>query len=404
MMKRSSLLPVFLVLMTLSALSLSAHDWGLFFDQGFTGQGTGIVNNFSYSGSLVPWLSIPLSKNGRLYFSAGATAEYVNQNVFFIPELLITEWIHRIGENMEIKAGRMWYSDPLGFIAKNLFDGASLSLDIGSKGILSAGLWYTGLLYKKSARITMTVDDYISYNADLDYSVFMYTYFAPRRLLWALDWGNQDPAERLSLRTALIGQFDLSKNGQSFHSQYLTAKAGVPARDFTFELGACFELAESPGETKVSLAGEIGIRWNLPTPVQDQLSLIGRFSNGTARNGSFAAFVPITAEPQGKILQAKFSGLSMVRLAYTAQFHERLLFDLADSYFILGDMGTYMGLPAGRNGHFLGNEFYGSLTWTPISDLRIKLGGGVFLPSMGNADSQAESLWLAELNATLAIF
>ena len=152
------------------------------------------------------------------------------------------------------------------------------------------------------------------------------------------------------------------------------------------------------------MAVELGIGWMPPTPITDMLKLTGRFSNGTTEDGSFAAFVPISTVYQGEILQAKFSGLSVISLDYTARLDKTLGINLSSSYFILSDLGTYQGYYAERDGHFLGNEFFGRVIWSPFSDLQLNLGGGVFLPSMGNTDSQGETLWRIELNVKLAIF
>ena len=405
---------VVLCWLLLPALSLSAMDWGLQLDQtlGFEGITDG-DNSFSYSGTIIPWLSTPLGQAGNvnLYLSAGATLEYADKTAFFIPELLRTELAWRMEGGKELKFGRIPYTDPLGLIASGLFDGARFSLNTGS-GAFGAGVWYTGLLYKRSADITITDDDDTLYKTDLDYANFADTYFAPRRLLFALDWANPYLTDWLRLKAAVIGQLDLRGDDPRYHSQYLALKASVPAGNFIFDLGGAFELAEVSNdvfgetsyETKIALAGEIGIAWMLPTQIKDQLKFTGRFTNGTVADSSFAAFVPVTTIPQGDILQEKLSGLSMLRLDYTAQLNETFSFNAASSYFIASDLGTYKGFPSGRDGHFLGNEFSGRMIWSPFSDLQLRLGGGVFLPSMGNSGSSNGALWRVELNALLAIF
>jgi hypothetical protein len=403
---------VFLSLLLLPALSLSALDFGLLADHtlGVEGGGTmdsgSAADGFSYSGTLIPWLStsLGLSHNkARLYLSVGLTAEYAKENSNFIPELLRAELTLPIGAAMEIKAGRMRYADPLGFVASGLFDGARFSLDGANYGTFGVGAWYTGQLYKRSARITMTEKELALYDAGLDYNNFADTYFAPARLLFALDWDNPYPAQWLRLKTALIGQVDIS-GGETLHSQYAAVKASIPVKSFVFDLGACFELAQASGENRISLAGELAAAWMLPTPIRDRLALTGRFSSGVSDNGALAAFVPVTTEEQGHILKAKFSGLSTVCLDYTARLHESFSLIIASAYFILSDAETYRGLPAGRSGPALGNEFYARLVWSPLSDLRLNLGGGAFLPSLGNADSMGKPVWLAELNAVIAIF
>jgi hypothetical protein len=77
---------------------------------------------------------------------------------------------------------------------------------------------------------------------------------------------------------------------------------------------------------------------------------------------------------------------------------------IADSYFVLSDLGTYQGRPYGKDGHFLGNEVYGFVTWNPLSDLQIKAAGGIFLPSLGNADKEADPMWRIDLSVIMALF
>ena len=117
-----------------------------------------------------------------------------------------------------------------------------------------------------------------------------------------------------------------------------------------------------------------------------------------------SAFVPITAVPHGDILEAKLSGISMIRLDYSARLHETFSLTVASSYFILSDLGTYRGPPVERDGHILGNEFSARIMWAPVSDVRLGLGGGVFLPAMGNADSSGAALWRLGLNVIILIF
>ena len=412
MMKR--LFPALILLILIPVFSLSAFDWGLQLDQTLGAEGvTDGTKDITYSGTLIPWFSAPLGSTGvaSFYFSAGATAEYANDTTFFIPELLHTELAWRFGDNKELKFGRIPYADPLGFIVNGLFDGARFSLDTNA-GAFGAGFWYTGFLYKRSADITMTDDDDSLYKTKLDYSNFVDTYFAPRRLIAALDWDDPYLADWIRLKASLIGQFDLRDKDPRYHSQYLAFKASIPAGNFVFDLGGAFELAEISNDllgetaydTKIALAGDLGIGWMLPTPINDMLKFTGRFTNGVVDDSSLAAFVPITTVGQGDILQEKLSGLSMLRLDYTAQLHGTFSFNLASSYFIASDLGTYKGFPAGRDGHFLGNEFSGRLIWSPFSDLQLNLLGGVFLPSLGNADSSNGALWRVELNAILAIF
>jgi len=392
------------------AFFLSAADWGTMLEGTAARE---ITDDLQYSGSLVPWVSVPFlgaegtELRGGLYFSAGITAEYKKDTWTFIPELLRTELSFR-WDGGEIKAGRMYYTDPLGFVAQGLFDGAHLVLNLGG-GSLGIGAWYTGLLYKKNANITMTGPELESYNTDpanndfpdTYFGDFWDSYFAPRRLLAALDWEHPALGEWVRLKASLIGQMDLSGSENLYHSQYLTFKIGVPVSRFTFELGGCFELAEAADSYQIAYAGELGIAWMPPLSIPNRLMLLGRYAGGKV-DDTITAFVPITTESQGDVLKAKFSGLSMIRLEYMARFHRSFSIGFRNSYFILNDLGTYQGLPLGREGHFLGNEVYGFLTWNPFSDLQFRGGGGVFLPFLGDADPNGDILWRAELTMSFA--
>jgi hypothetical protein len=242
-----------------------------------------------------------------------------------------------------------------------------------------------------------------SYNSGFDYADFWNTYFAPRRLIGVLDWEHPSLAEYIDIGIALIGQYDLCGDERFYHSQYLVFKAGIPVNAFTFNLGGCAEVMELPGTYHVSFAGELGIAWAPPASFPNMLTFSGRYSAGTV-DDTLTAFVPITTEPQGGVLKAKLSGLSIIRLDYIARLHQTFSLSFQGSYFILNDLGTYQGRPAGKGGYFLGSELYGFLVWSPVSDIRIKGGGGVFLPSLGNAEPNGKMQWGAELGLTLALY
>ncbi|MDR0301920.1 MAG: hypothetical protein LBI04_06380 [Treponema sp.] len=385
--------------------SLAAMDYGLLFDNNVSYDAAGDEGETKYSGTLVPWFSMPIEETADLYISAGAAAKYEDKKWNIIPELLRTEATLRMGEDGELHIGRMPYSDPLGFVVSGLFDGARYSHDLADGSRLGAGVWYTGFLYKKSANITMTQDELVSYNAPVEYANFLDTYFAPQRVLAAADWEHPGINEFIRLRLTLAGQFDLSGSDILYHTQYLMAKAMMPVQAFVFELGACLELAEMENLYQFAFAGELGIGWPLPTYLNDRLMFTGRFSSGTNDDDStIRAFVPITSEPQGNIIKEKISGLSTIKLDYSARLYSTLSISLTSMYFILSELDTYQGPPGGKDGYFLGNEFYGRAIWSPLSDLRITAGGGIFLPSLGNADKNGGNFWRVDLGVLLALF
>ena len=391
------LLKLFLcVFLVLPCMSLGALDFGLIADQSPAFSGSGTESSFDYQGVLIPRFSALLGDNGRLYVSAGVSLQ--NSPWVVVPELLRTEFSWRF-QSGELKFGRMQYSDPLGLIADGLFDGAHFSFDTEA-GSFSVGVWYTGLLHKKRTEITMTRDEQDSYYTDLDYSNFSSTYFAAKRMVAALGWEHPGLKEVLRARIAILGQIDLE--GTDLNSQYLAGKFSLPLGNFIFDLGGCLELIENSSDFGIGLAGELGVTWMFPAALGSRLVFLGRFSSGEFEDSSMNAFLPITTSYQGSVLKGKLSGLSMLSLDYLARFHHTFSAGVSTSYFIRSDKGSFTLL--GNDGWFLGGEFYGRLFWSPVSDLQINLGGGVFLPGMGDAAPNADPLWRVELNVVLSLY
>ena len=408
-----------LPLMFLQLFSLDAADFGL-----VTSQYAGIDNkknkdaNFEYEANILPRLSFLLGNSGDLFLSAGITLGMSADNqpsankFYWIPELLRTEFSWR-QNGMGIRLGRINYADPLGFIATGLFDGIQFSY-YSTAGIFSAGAWYTGLLYRKNAYITMTETDQAAYGASVDYNDFNRfsdTYFASRRLLASLDWEHPSIAQLLNLKAAVTAQFDLTGNKEdTYHSQYITIKASVPVNSFTFELGGSLEIAEMDvaevKDTNIAFAGDMGIYWMLPTGFDSLLALTGHFLGGNTA-GIMGAFVPLSNRFYGDILKAKLSGLSLLGLNYTMRFTSALVTGLSVSHFIRNDLVTYKAYPVknkDNGGRFLGTEFFARLVWGPFSDLQLSCGGGVFLPVMGNAAPDEKPQWSVELAVILALY
>ena len=392
-----------LTVLFLLPLSLFSFDWGLLADQDFSIEN--VVDSDSnpdiiYSATLLPWFSAPI-RDGDLYLSLGVTAKYEGEKWFFIPELFQTDFTYNFAD-LEFRVGRMRYSDPMGIIAEGLFDGLSLAYDT-SIGNFSAGVWYTGFLFKKTANITMTTDDLSAYNTEFSYDKFWDTYFSSRRILAAVGWEHYGLGELVRLKVSLLNQADVNGRDTWYHSQYLAAQAGIPILNyFVLDLGGSLSFSEVPDDFDIGLIGELGFAYFLPTSFQDRLRISGIFSSG--KSDALGPFIPVTTVSQGDVLGAKISGLSKICLDYTARLHRTFSFSVSSAYFVLSDKVTYEGWPGEKEGYFLGNEFFGRLIWSPVSDLQLNLGGGLFIPAMGNAAPDEKPRWKVEISAQLAIF
>jgi hypothetical protein len=177
-----------------------------------------------------------------------------------------------------------------------------------------------------------------------------------------------------------------------------------------FEFGGGIEIAQvrtgSEDELNIALAADAGVSWMPPLPLANRFSLTGRYTSGKADSGPLSAFRPITGSRYGNILKTEIPGLSIIGLDYTIRLHEKFSTSLNGSYFIRSDKGTYMAYPVtvdAQEKHFLGGEFYGRFMWSPVSDLSLNLGGGVFIPYIGNVAPDVDPRWRVELSAVFAL-
>jgi hypothetical protein len=400
-------LTTFFLLLGTSGTSLFAIDYGLVLDAAVNyGSAEGLANpgieKLDFSGILRPWVDIPLNENMDLHISAGFSLKYEQEEMAAAPELYHTEFTWRPREAQYLGIGRLYYCDPLEFIAEGFFDGAAWASPLGN-GELSLGAYYTGLLYKKTANITVTDDELASYSSKLAYGDFADSYFAPKRILGIAGY-SMILGDDLRLNFALLGQFDLNGNEEYYSSEYFVVRAVYPLGDFILEAGGTAEIIETSGESVLfGLVGVLGASWKLPGSLQDQLSLRGRYASGRWGNSAMAEFRPLTTETQGQVLRAKFSGLTIIEAEYIARLHKTFALDLSAAYFIQNDLGTYQGYFASATDYLLGADVYAQFIWNPVSDLRCGLGGGAFLPGLGNTSSDSKPLWRINLSITTTV-
>ena len=397
----------FLAAILILPASVRAFDFGL-----ITSQYAGLYNQtdneniFEYKGDVIPRFSGLIGDSGDFLISAGFSFRAKNE-FYFVPELLRTEINMRFGGSA-IRAGRVYYSDPLGFIAGGLFDGIRFSHN-SSAGILGAGMWYTGLLYKETANITMTDNDADIYEAEFDYGDFANTYFAPARLLMSFDWEHPSIAELLSLKAAITCQFDLSGADVALHTQYLTVKASLPMKSLLFEIGGSLETLQTvladDNKFTMAFAGDFGVFWTPPLDFHSRLSFTGHIAGGRV-DDFIGAFVPVTTKVYGSVFQPRLSALSILTLNYTARLGPAIGAGLSATCFVRNDLGTQVSYPVSEDsqGYFLGTEIFARIIWSPFSDLQLNIGAGAFLPALGDAGPEEQALWRAEITMVLAIY
>jgi hypothetical protein len=368
------------------------------------------VNEYEYRFDVLPRVLIYIGDIGEFYMSArvGLGREEIGQGkkdyLFIVsPEATRTDITLRFG-NWGLNFGRLFHADPLGFINTGLFDGIKLS-HTSKDGNISVGALYTGFLFKKSANIALTAEEQIHYDMPVENPYD--TYFAPGHMLLSLDYEHPSVFEKFQLKAAVTEQIDISRMDDKYHSQYFTLKTSLPYKSFTFDFGASFEMALSvlEGDDNYSnaFAFDGGVYWMLPTKFSSRLALTGRYGGQVSQG----IFVPLTNRFYGNVLKARLPGLSVFTLDYSARIISSLRTSLSVMYFVRNDLWTYAGYPVDINnnaGHLLGPEFFTRIVWTPFSDINVNLGGGMFLPSLGNVNPGQKFRWYAELSVALTLF
>nr|AGS54329.1 hypothetical protein [uncultured bacterium contig00115] len=385
------------ILLFAASFAFSA-DFGLLIDQKLE---TEKIENqlLTYTPAVTPWFSWNGGKGVSLYLSAVLSLEYKRTDAasgwhdpFIIPELGRSAFSWR-NDTMSFEAGRINYQDACGFIAAGLFDGFSFQA-VTSGGIISAGVFYTGLLYRETAKIIMTQEDNGDYAAPWDFSDNFKYYFSSKRLFASVRW-SYPLSEMINLNAQLLAQFDLNGREQGINSQYAQILADLyPAGIMKISLGALFETMQYGGEFGIGFGALARFSMDLPTSLNDSLNLAFKFTSGY-KDAKMPGFIPISGVQQGMIFTEGLSGLAVIGLDYDIMIIKSLTAQAAFKYFIR----TY---EAESGGGLYGGEFWASLAWQPFNDIRAALGGGAFIPAMGNVNPDADMMWKISASVILS--
>jgi hypothetical protein len=292
-----------------------------------------------------------------------------------LPELSRFSFAYRAGQRYSIEAGRVVYADVLGHIASGLFDGLRFQTATPIGGV-SAGAYYTGLLYKETAKILMTANDAAQYGKPVenfdDYCASKRIFAAVRLDIPVMEYHNSS--------FEVLAQFDMNDNEEKLHSQYAQAVIEIFTQEnMKISGGFIFETMENGGGDFAAAYGALAaFETEMPGSLNDNLKFTAKFSSGPV-NETFPGFVPLTTITQGMVFPGTFSGLWQAKINYTVRLLPSLFAETNISYF----GRTYSEADSG--GNLYGGEIRASLAWQPLEDIRATLDCGVFMPGTGNA-------------------
>jgi hypothetical protein len=373
------------ILMMCSAAAVFGADFGL--TLGTEGACAGNLNpeGFSITVTAVPWVSSALTEKIDAYVSGIVTFDYEEERgpePYF--EMGRTELNLRPAPAVYLTLGRQQFRDPAGLIVSGLFDGAGGSINLGM-GRLSLGAFYTGLLYKETAKIILTPGDLERYQKPLDAG--SEGYFASRRLLLAVTGEFPDLTSRTSLAAQALAQFDLNGDAEKLNTQYLELRFTVEPVDLLhINLGGLGELAQDSGEQWGSAAFFAGADWEVSGSLPDLLSAEFLWTGGRISDTS-RAFTPVSAANGGRIFDGGTGALARAGLSYRARPLAGFSFETGTAYFIRTDVETLgdADMDGDSDSRLLGGELYGSVVWSPDSVFQFGAGAGAFFPGLGGA-------------------
>jgi hypothetical protein len=281
--------------------------------------------------------------------------------------------------------GRQRFQDPAGFIAAGLFDGAGGSVNLGVCR-LSLGAYYTGLLYKKTAKIILTPGDLERYEKPLGLEG-LEGYFASRRVLLALTGEFPDVTSRMSLSAQALAQIDVNGGSEKLNTHYAEVSVGLePVDPLHITLGGIGELVQGPDKFRGSMAAFAGADWEVPGTLPDLLTAEWLWTGGNI-SGTVCAFTPVSGANAGRIFDGGTGALMRAGLSYRARLLAGFSAEGGGAYFIRTDVETLgdADIDGESASRLLGGEVYGSAVWSPDSVFRFSAGGGAFFPGWGGA-------------------
>ncbi|TVR07076.1 MAG: hypothetical protein EA403_00205 [Spirochaetaceae bacterium] len=361
-----------------------------------------------------------LDHGGSLSFtaSAGYTVTDDRAYLFDVDLLRITgRFPQLLGQRsfVQATAGRTRFVDPTGLVLNHVADGGVARLTVPWGRFRLAGA-YSGLLLSPSSSIRISQTDYLEQSADSEF-------FGPRRIIGLFD------ATFGAATIFTVAQFDLrdDADGDSIDTQYFGLNVAGRVSDSMF---AETVLIVSTGQTVVGAAEDslfsfvfgTGVRW---------FAEERRFSQASARalvatpflpleediGINISEYRPITEPTLGLVFNPRLSNLILTEATYSIRPFAGPMRSAADSLRLSaalrgffraykGDSDYLAAMNPDSDALYLGTEVELGLSAVILTDLRLGLRGGAFVPNSGPdgafaADRAAEWVVRFDLTTTL---
>jgi hypothetical protein len=306
------------------------------------------------------------------------------------------------GTALELKAGRLTFSDATRLILDQTLDGVQVSLQFSGFQVMLAGA-YSGFILNPSSNIRISQLDWSEAN---DNSVF----FGPKRIITQAFVGNDGFAVQA------LAQFDMrgANAGNTFNTQYLGV-VGVPRLSPNFYLDyhftASYGQSTQGGKTTniISALGGLGVRFYAEQLADSRAFAKVTYATGSVplvlltNNLSFDNFTPISQPTIGLAFSPQLANILYVDLGYSLRpfagnqsviltnieplVGARIYFRDPLPLLITGGPADMLvqDLNPGSKALYLGTEITAGVKARLFSDLGLSVVGGMFLPSTGGS-------------------
>ena len=306
------------------------------------------------------------------------------------------------GTAVELKAGRLNFSDATKLILDQTLDGVQINLLFSGFQIRLAGA-YSGLLLNPSSNVRISADDYLEVN---DNSVF----FGPKRIITQALIGSD------SFDVQALAQFDMRGNTgtEIIDTQYLGI-AGTPRLSPNFYLP--YHLTASYGQSTVgskttnlisALAG-LGVQFYAEDLAASRAHVQVTYATGftpivlLTNSFSFDDFRPISPPTIGLVFSPRLANLLYLDVGYSFRpfvnnpssvltnieplMAARVFFRDPVPLLISGTPADILvnDLNPNSTALYLGTEIEAGVVARLFSDLGLSVRGAVFLPSTGGS-------------------
>lgn len=281
------------------------------------------------------------------------------------------------------EVGRLPFRDVSGLIADGNYDGGFVRFIMNSHS-LAAGAYYTGLLFRGTAKLALSEDDVNDYYGS--------KYFAPPHLFMTASYRYATDSGSVFFELAGLREIDMRERSQK-STNYILGKASFGfGQDARLNIASAVSWAmngdaATPG---FSVRADFGMR--LPSWYPSRLAAEFNFFNGNSGDDEIpAAPMPVLTRQKvsfvyNPVAARLFSGkfLYLVRVSDTLNFESdfsiffRTRAKQRPGHRLLSDYENTMS-----ESMVLGEELAVYGIWTPTSDFSLSLGAGFFFPDSG---------------------